>query len=124
MKKFYWLIFIPAITFTAYLAAQSTKKPVTKGPKACLADYEIVTHKEAVSASSSVNVHVDCPTGKKVISGGFNLENPDLVKVYASEPSDGHGNIIETGWNVFVRNTDRAARQVTVTAICAAVCSK
>jgi hypothetical protein len=54
-----------------------------------------------------------------VLGGGFDIESPDFVKVYASEPSDGLGNFSDHMWNVFARNDDSSARQVTASAICA-----
>lgn len=83
--------------------------------------YEIVTHQEFLAAGSFANVHVDCPAGKKVLGGGFDIETPDDVKVFSSEPSDGQGNITDHGWNVFVHNAGTMTRQTTVSAICALV---
>jgi hypothetical protein len=83
--------------------------------------YEIVTHQEFLAPGAFANVHVECPTGKKVLGGGFDIETPDDVKVFSSEPSDGLGNIIDHGWNVFVHNTATVSRQTTVSAICASV---
>ena len=80
-----------------------------------------MTHQEFLAPGAFVNVHVDCPAGKKVLGGGFDVETPDDVKVFSSEPSDGSGNIIDYGWNVFVHNVGIATRQTTVTAICASV---
>ena len=85
-----------------------------------LRGYEIVVHQEFVPASSTKDVHVECTSGKKVLGGGFDIETPNFVKVFSSEPSDGAGNLIDHGWNVFVENTDPVnARQTTVSAICA-----
>jgi hypothetical protein len=64
---------------------------------------------------------VECPVGKKVLGGGFSIETPDDVKVFSSEPSDGLGNVIDHGWNVFVHNMGTVSRQTTVSAICASV---
>lgn len=83
--------------------------------------YEIVSHKESVAAGATANVRAQCPTGKKVLGGGFNIESPTDVKVLASEPSDGAGNISNQQWNAMVQNTGTAARQTTATAICATV---
>jgi hypothetical protein len=83
--------------------------------------YQIVAHQEFLAPGAFVNVHVDCPAGKKVLGGGFDIETPDDVKVFSSEPSDGSGNFIDYGWNVFVHNAGTATRQTTVSAICASV---
>jgi len=64
-------------------------------------------------------VSVSCSAGKKVLGGGFDLETPDDVKVFSSEPSS-NGNVIDNGWSAFVHNAGEVGlRQVTVTAICA-----
>lgn len=81
--------------------------------------HEIVQNRVVVAAGSTANVTVSCPAGKKVLGGGFNIETPDDVKVFASDPSDGQGNLISTGWHVMVRNAGTAGRQTTAIAICA-----
>jgi hypothetical protein len=91
------------------------------GPPGAVSGYEEKTHQVFVSAGAVANVSVSCSTGKKVLGGGFDIETPDDVKVFSSEPSDGSGNVIDNGWNVFVHNTGSVTRQVTVTAICASV---
>jgi hypothetical protein len=83
--------------------------------------YQIVVHQEFLAPGTFADVHVECPTGKKVLGGGFDIETPDDVKVFSSEPSDGQGNLIDHGWNVFVHNTGPFSRQTTVSAICASV---
>jgi hypothetical protein len=84
--------------------------------------YEEKTHQVFVSVGAFANVSVSCSAGKKVLGGGFDIETPDDVKVFASEPSDGNGNLIDNGWNVGVHNAGSVGpRQVTVTAICASV---
>lgn len=83
--------------------------------------YEIVSHKEILAPGTFASVHVECPTGKKVLGGGFSIETPDDVKVFSSDPSDGLGNLIDHGWNVFVHNAGSVSRQTTVSAICASV---
>ena len=83
--------------------------------------YQIVTHQVFLTGGQTTNVHVDCPEGKKVLGGGYDIETPDFVKVFSSEPSDGAGNISDHSWNVFARNDDTHSRQVTVTAVCAVV---
>ncbi len=91
-----------------------------QGPQGSgVSGYEIVAHQEFLPAGSVADVHVECPAGKKVLGGGFNVETPDDVKVYSSEPSDGRGNIIDHGWNVMVHNEGTVTRQATALAICA-----
>jgi len=59
-----------------------------------------------------------CPAGKKILGGGFDIETPDDLKVFASEPAL-NGNQIN-GWTVQVHNISTVnTRQTTVTAICA-----
>jgi hypothetical protein len=84
-----------------------------------LKGHEVVQNRVLVSPGAVVNVTVSCPTGKKVLGGGFSIETPDDVKVFESTPSDGHGNLISTGWNVMVKNSGTAARQTTAVAVCA-----
>jgi len=81
--------------------------------------HEIVQNRVVVAGGAVANVKVVCPGGKKILGGGFNIETPDDVKVYASDPSDGQGNIVNNGWQVMVRNAGTAARQTTAIAICA-----
>jgi hypothetical protein len=71
-----------------------------------------------VTAGAVTNVTVRCSAGKKVLGGGFDIETPDDVKVFASEPAL-NGNVIDNGWNVLVHNEGAVTRQVTATAICA-----
>lgn len=84
-----------------------------------ISGYQIVAHQEFLAPGTFANVHVECPPGKKVLGGGFGIETPDDVKVFSSEPSDGQGNLIDHGWDVFVHNAGRFTRQTTVSAICA-----
>jgi len=83
--------------------------------------HQIVAHQEFLSGGTSANVHVECPTGKRVLGGGFEIETPNDVRVFSSEPSDGNGNLIDHGWNTFVQNAGSSTRQTTVIAICASV---
>lgn len=89
------------------------------GPPGGVSGYQIVSHQVFLSSGTFANVHVECPTGKKVLGGGFDIETPTDVKVFSSEPSDGQGNLIDHGWNAFVQNAGSSARQTTVSAICA-----
>ena len=85
----------------------------------CVTGHEIVQNRAVVPAGAVAKVKVVCPSGKKVLGGGFNIETPDDVRVYASDPTDGQGNIVNNGWRVMVRNEGTAARQTTAIAICA-----
>lgn len=78
-----------------------------------------MTHQEFIAAGAVANVTVSCSAGKKVLGGGYDVETPDDVKVFSSEPSDGHGNIVNNKWNVLVHNEGSVTRQVTVSAVCA-----
>jgi hypothetical protein len=66
-------------------------------------------------------VNIECPTGKKVLGGGFSIETPTDVRLFSSAPSDGSGNISDHAWNVHVMNAGTVARQTTAIAICAVV---
>jgi hypothetical protein len=81
--------------------------------------YQTVMNRVVVAGGATQSVHASCPAGKKVLGGGFDIETPDEVKVYSSEPSDGHGNLIDNGWDVMVHNIDTQGRQTTAIAICA-----
>lgn len=77
-----------------------------------------MVHQVFVSPGATTNVTVMCPAGKKVLGGGFDIETPDDLKVFASEPAL-NGTLIN-GWNVFVHNVSTVnTRQTTVSAICA-----
>lgn len=81
--------------------------------------YQTVMNRVVVPGGATQNVHVDCPAGKKVLGGGFSIETPDDVKIFSSDPDDGHGNLIDNGWSVMVHNTGTQGRQTTAIAICA-----
>lgn len=81
--------------------------------------HEIMQNRVTVPAGAVAKIKVVCPSGKKVLGGGFDIETPDDVRVYASDPTDGQGNIVNNGWRVMVRNEGVAARQTTAIAICA-----
>ncbi|SRR5579871_590489 len=66
--------------------------------------YQTVMNRVVGPAGKAQNVHVECPTGKKVLGGGFNIETPEDIKIFTSEPSDGHGKLIDHGWDVLVQN--------------------
>lgn len=90
-----------------------------KGPAgpSGISGYEIVSH-QVFLPPGTANVHVECPTGKKVLGGGFSIETPTDVRLFSSAPSDGSGNLIDHGWNLFVENIGSVTRQTTVNAIC------
>ena len=81
--------------------------------------YQTVVSRVVVPGGATQSVHVNCPAGKKVLGGGFDIETPDEVKVFSSEPTDGHGNVVDNGWDVMVHNIDTQGRQTTAIAICA-----
>jgi len=81
--------------------------------------YQTVMTRAVVPGGATQSVHATCPAGKKVLGGGFDIETPDEVKVFSSEPSDGHGNLVDNGWDVMVHNIDSQGRQTTAIAICA-----
>lgn len=84
-----------------------------------LSGYQTVQNRVVVPGGATQTVHVNCPAGKKVLGGGFSIETPDDVKIFSSDPSDGHGNLIDHGWSVMVHNTGTQGRQTTAVAICA-----
>lgn len=59
-------------------------------------------------------ITVGCPSGSKVLGGGYETAN-DLQLVRASFP------VSDTQWRVQVRNTDLALKTITVFAVCATV---
>lgn len=81
--------------------------------------HQIVQSRVVVAGGAVINVRVDCPSGKKVLGGGYNIETPNDLKIYASDPSDGKGNLTNNGWNVMVMNAGTQDRQTTAIAICA-----
>jgi hypothetical protein len=119
MKKIGFLIGVLVLSGCAGL--RKKQSGIRVGPSLRLAGLEIVAHKEILAPNAFINVHVECPPGKKVLGGGFDIETPDYVKVFSSEPSDGKGNAIDHGWNVSANNAGAASRQVTVSAVCASL---
>src|SRR5262245_21225386 len=83
--------------------------------------YQIVQNRDTLAAGVTAQVNVECPTGKKVLGGGFSTETPIDVRLFSSSPSDGSGNISDHAWNVFVQNSSTVVRQTTAIAICANV---
>lgn len=84
-----------------------------------ISGYQTVMNRVVVPGGATQSVHVECPAGKKVLGGGFNIETPDEIKIFSSDPSDGHGNLIDHGWDVMVHNSGTQSRQTTAVAICA-----
>lgn len=84
-----------------------------------ISGYQTVMNRVVVPGGATQSVHVECPAGKKVLGGGFSIETPDDVKIFHSDPSDGHGNLIDHGWDVMVHNAGTSGRQTTAVAICA-----
>jgi len=89
------------------------------GGCAGISGYQTVMNRVVVPGGKFQNVHVDCPAGKKVLGGGFSIETPDDIKIFTSEPSDGHGNLVDHSWDVYVHNAGTQDRQTTAIAICA-----
>jgi hypothetical protein len=81
--------------------------------------HEIVENRVVVPAGAVAKVRAVCPSGKKALGGGFDMEIPQDLRVYASDPGDSQGNIVNYGWRVMVRNEGVTARQATAIAICA-----
>lgn len=86
-----------------------------------ISGYEQKSQQVFVTAGAVATVSARCSAGKKVLGGGFNIETPTDVKVFATEPSDGAGNYVTDRWSAIVQNTGSVTRQVTVNAICALV---
>jgi hypothetical protein len=84
-----------------------------------LTGHEIVENRVVVPAGAVAKVRAVCPSGKKVLGGGFDMEIPQDLRVYASDPGDSQGNIVNDGWRVMVRNEGTTARQATAIAVCA-----
>ena len=67
--------------------------------------------------NGQVTVRADCPTGKKVIGGGYAITGdiPGAATAYRSFPSD------DVSWTVAVNNTYVQSQTVNAYAICAIV---
>ena len=83
-----------------------------------ISGHQVVQKRIVVAGGAMAQVHVECPSGKKVLGGGFSVETSDNMNVSDSTPSYA-GNLIDHGWTVTVRNADTQERQTTVVAICA-----
>lgn len=81
--------------------------------------HEIVQNRVVVPPGAVAKVRAVCPGGKKVLGGGFDLEIPEDLRVYASDPGDSQGNTVNDNWRVMVRNEGKTARQATAIAVCA-----
>ncbi len=104
---------IPSISLMLVMAASI-------GVSGCaITGHEIVQNRVVVPAGAVAKVRAVCPSGKKVLGGGFDMEIPQDLRVYASDPGDSQGNIVNDGWRVMVRNEGTAARQTTAIAVCA-----
>lgn len=113
------LLNLKSLTWTRLLIAVSMIGMVGMLAGCGISGYQTVMNRVVVPGGATQSVHVNCPAGKKVMGGGFDIETPDDVKVYSSEPTDGHGNLIDNGWDVMVHNIDSQGRQTTAIAICA-----
>ena len=89
------------------------------GVGAVIQGYEIIVTQASLAAGNTSSVLAHCPSGTKVLGGGFTIETPTDVKLFSSLPGDGQGNVSETTWEVFVQNTGTASRLVSAIAICA-----
>ena len=102
-----WLVCATAMGAAAFLSG------------CALTGHQIVQIRQLIPGGATQTVVVDCPAGKKVLGGGFSTETPDDIKLFASDPSDGRGNLSDTKWSVMVKNVGTSARQTTSVAICA-----
>ena len=84
-----------------------------------ISGHEIVQNRVVIPPGAVAKVRAVCPSGKKVTGGGFDVEIPQDVRVYASDPGDSQGNIVSDGWRVIVRNEGTTAREATAIAVCA-----
>ncbi len=48
-----------------------------------ISGYQVVSHQEFLSPNTIANVHVECPIGKRVLGGGFDIETPTDVRVFS-----------------------------------------
>lgn len=110
---------LKSLTWTRLLAAACALGMAGMLAGCGISGYQAATNRVVVPGGTTQSVHVNCPAGKKVLGGGFSIETPDDVRIFTSEPSDGHGNLIDNGWDVMVHNTGTQGRQTTAIAICA-----
>lgn len=97
-----------------YIPSPSGGEPGPAGPPG-VAAIQVVTAKKDVTGGAMFDVIANCPSGKSVLSGGFDLSDAgfDLDEALSSGPSG------TTGWRV--AGTTLAAQTVTVSALCATV---
>lgn len=116
------LSFIALLSLAAIAGCQGPAGPVgPAGPAGApgkISGYQAVMRRDVLAAGATAQVIVECPTGKKVTGGGFIIETPVDVQLFASGPTDGHGNVSDHAWEVMARNVGPKARQVTSLAIC------
>ncbi|HEX2054572.1 MAG TPA: hypothetical protein VHJ78_12710 [Actinomycetota bacterium] len=98
--------------------------PGPAGPSG-ISGYVVMQHRVPFPPGARRDIRVDCPTGKKALGGGFDVEGlvpEDSVHVYRDYPS-GFG----TGWGLAISNEDNWTERadlpgrVRVWAVCAAV---
>jgi hypothetical protein len=86
-----------------------------------ISGYQIITKDMPIAAATNGSVSVEnfaqCPTGKRVISGGFSQNTVPGVNIESSYPD----NFEFVRWNVSARNTNPTPRTVTIYAICVTV---
>lgn len=86
-----------------------------------LANYEKVVATRDASPGAFTVITAACPTGKKVLGGGFHGIGDDTLRVsqqFPQEGSDANGNPV-LSWQVGVTNQGASPRQVTAYALCA-----
>jgi hypothetical protein len=84
--------------------------------------YQMVHNMECVGKGVHAHVVAECPTGKKVLGGGFLLEYPPDILLYLSGPLDPVSfNPSDHMWSVIVTVSANSpgCRQVSAFAICA-----
>jgi len=75
------------------------------------------TPSDTIPGQIQLTVRVDCPTGKKIMGGGYSStgDRPDAVQVYRSFPSD------DASWSITANNSYVGPSTITAFAICAVV---
>ncbi len=87
----------------------------SQGPAGGVSGWEIVTQYELIPGDNGIGTHVviaTCPTGKKVLGGGFYTSS---IEVLRSDPRS------DTEWWIWVVNHLNVSGGVQVSAICASV---
>jgi hypothetical protein len=93
-------------------------------PKA--STHEIVVFGFDVVSGNTGVVEALCPTGKKVLGGGFQIGGGILIEgadvaVYESSPRVTSGDVGATGWRLVAANRTADTRRFDVYAICATI---